>query len=363
MATTLPDGPSQVTQREEAARAKFQLDGTPNVKRKKPKPHKRERRWTHDEQKFVNQQASRITPIANEEQDFRHAHWKDKRRRVLIALKQSGATANSIEAFENCGSDCSVEYCKEKQRYRVRANHCKNRHCEPCMKSKGNLLAANLQKKVQESPGKQFRFITLTLKHTDTPLADQLDRLTACFKKLRNSKCWKETQDGGAVMIEVKYDRETGEWHPHLHIVAEGFFLHHSDLSTAWHGITGDSFRVDIRVIKSAKDAAFYVAKYVSKGSNDDVYYCPEIAVEWIHAMKGRRTCAAYGTWRGFKLLEHLPDTGTWKPIGSLCSIAQAAARGEEWAIGLIDVIRADCQYNPHKKRLPKSPPLPVVSS
>ena len=144
-------------------------------------------------------------------------------------------------------------------------------------------MPANLKTKVGESPGNQFRFITLTLRHTDTPLADKLDRLTACFKKLRNSKCWKETQTGGAVMIEVKYDRDTGEWHPHLHIVAEGFFLHHQDLSAAWHAITTDSFRVDIRAIKTTKDAAFYVAKYVSKGSNDDVYYTPAICCGMDH--------------------------------------------------------------------------------
>ena len=231
------------------------------------------------------------------------------------------------------------------------------------MKAKANLLAANLKNKIEESPGKQFRFITLTLRHTDTPLAEQLDRLNTCFKKLRNSKCWKETQTGGAVMIEVKYDRETGEWHPHLHIVAEGFFLHHQDLSAAWHAITTDSFRVDIRAIKSARDATFYVAKYVSKGSNDDVYYTPEIAVEWIIAMKGRRTCQSYGTWRGFKLLEHLPDTGEWTKVGSLLSIAQAAADGQEWAIRAIDAIRKDCQYNPHKKRERKTDTLPIVSS
>ena len=76
MVTTLPDGPSTVTQREEAARKKFQLDGTPKVKRKKPKPKQRERRWSKDEQRHVNQQASRITPIWKEEEEFRHAHWK-----------------------------------------------------------------------------------------------------------------------------------------------------------------------------------------------------------------------------------------------------------------------------------------------
>ena len=229
--------------------------------------------------------------------------------------------------------------------------------------AKANLLAMNLQKKVTDSPGKQFRFITLTLKHSDQPLSDQINRLYECFRKLRKSKEWQDTQDGGAAIFECKFDLETNEWHPHLHIVAEGFFLHHRDLSSTWLKITGDSFRVDIRVIKSARDAAFYVAKYTSKGTNDDVWQDREIAAEWVRSMHGRRSCATYGTWRGLKLLEHEPQSGEWTRIGLLTNIVQAAERCEKWAIDCIDCLRRENQYNPHRSRTKKGQAQPVVDT
>jgi hypothetical protein len=292
------------------------------------------------------------TPQASDhETNFRHAHWKWKRKLVRQALVETATGRNQLDAFDNCGADCTVEYCKETERYRLRATYCKNRNCEPCMKSKSNLLAANLEEMVTDLPGKQFRFITLTLKHADTPLADQLDRLTACFKKLRNHPCWKSTQDGGAVMLEVKWSPDTAEWHPHLHIVAQGFFLAQAELSAAWYAITKDSFKVDIRVIKSPRDAAHYVAKYVSKGINDDVWHNHNARQEWVLSMKGRRICATYGTWRGFKLLAHPETTDAFEPVGSLNNICRCAANNERWAITLLDTLTKELQYNPHRKR------------
>lgn len=346
----------------------FQLDATPPPPRKKPStirtetPNEKAARKRAEKQQKDNTYYVDAPPITGEEEDFRHAHWKDKRRRVLTALQSSGTGRTSVDAFMNCGSECVVQYSEEEKRYKLSANLCHSRHCEPCMKAKANLFAANLQKKIADSPGKQFRFITLTLKHTDQPLKEQLDRLTACFRKLRQAKDWKDTQEGGCAIIEVKYSQDTGEWHPHLHIIAEGFFLHHRDLSATWLAITGDSFRVDIRVINSARDAAFYVAKYTSKGTNTEVWYTPHIAVEWICSMKGRRTMTTYGTWRGLKLLEKLPDTGTYKNVATLNEVVRAANRNEKWAIDCLDCLKRDNQYNPNRKR-PKKGTLPAIVS
>ena len=302
-------------------------------------------------------------PITEEEKDFRHAHWKEKRRRVIEALANSNIGPSSLENFINCGSDCVVKYSNEEKRFVLAANHCHSRHCEPCMKAKAMTMAANLQKIVADHPGKQFRFITLTLKHTHEPLSQQLDRLTECFRKLRQSKTWKDTQDGGASMIEVKYNPDTGEWHPHLHIVAEGYYLHHTDLSNQWLNITGDSFRVDIRPIKSARDAAFYVAKYISKGVNDPVWLIPHVSKEWIEALKGRRMCATYGTWRGHKLLEKQKPPTDLRYICRMEELVRAANRNETWAVTMLDAIKRDLQYNPNKQRAKKGSPLPVAET
>lgn len=338
----------------------FALSSEP-PKQKRGQPVQREKKLPKEFEKRC-QAASYDTPTATpEETSFRHEHWKKKRAAVAQAIRDTACNPHTIEQFLNCGSDCVVEYSQEEKRYRVVGNCCHNRHCEPCMRAKANLLAMNLQKKVTDSPGKQFRFITLTLRHTDTPLADQIDRLNESFKKLRSTRIWKESQDGGAAIFECKYDRETGMWHPHLHIVAEGYFLDHKNLSDEWYKITKDSFRVDIRAIKSARDAAYYVAKYTSKGTNDDVWADRAVAAEWVRTMRGRRTCATYGTWRGHRLLAKPEKSTGWTKIGTITSIMQAAARGEIWAIRCVDTLRAECQYNPHRQRAKKGTTPPVV--
>jgi Replication protein len=343
--------------------AGFSLSSDPPPNRKKkpkqptPKREKRESKahadWAKTRQNAIEHE---LTHATEEETSFRHEHWKAKRDLVRTGMLETNASRRRLESFNECGAAARVEYEPTKEKYRIRAQYCKNRNCEPCMRAKANLLAANLEDKVEDLPGKQFRFITLTLRHTNAPLSDQLDRLNACFKKLRNHHCWKSTQDGGAAMLEVKWERDSGEWHPHMHIVSQGFFLPQKELSDAWYAITKDSFKVDIRVIKSPRDAARYVAKYVSKGINDDLWLNQDARQEWIIAMRGRRLCATFGCWRGFKLLGRLPDTGEWKDVGDLYAIVRAANRNERWAINLLDILKREIQYDPHRKRQKKLP-------
>lgn len=334
------------------------------LKNDDPRPHKppkkkREKRLDKEFEKKANRASYQLTPATTDEITFRHSNWKIKRALVEIGLKEVGTTPSALERFQECGGDCVIEYCEESKQFRARANYCHNRHCEPCNRAKANLLAANLRDRLQQRPDGRYRFITLTLKHTDRGLRDQIDKLYACFKKLRNTQAWKESQHGGVAILEVKWQPDSRQWHPHLHIIAEGGFLKQSDLSGEWLNCTGDSHIVDIRQLSSGKDAAHYVAKYVSKGTNDAVWTDPEARQEWITAMKGTRTAATYGTWRGFKLLKVNKDEKVWKKIGSLNYIVREAVAGQPWAQGMLSALNSELKYDPHKKRK-KAEALPI---
>jgi hypothetical protein len=322
---------------------------------KEPEPTRREKElehfmynWTGGRDPSGRAYADPITP---DEEWFRHHFWKEKRAKVLAALASAGTPTATLEAFTNCGAECIVEWNATEERYRIRGNYCHNRHCEPCMKAKASLLAANLRGKLEERPNELYRFVTLTLKHTDTPLLEQIKRLYASFTKLRSSKCWKQSQRGGAGMLEVKWDPATRQWHPHLHVVVQGGYLAKETLSAAWHHATGDSFIVDIRKLDARKDVAFYVAKYVTKGTNAEVWDDADAAAEWICATRGLRTCATFGTWRGFKLLAKPESKGAWLPVCRLGSLISRARAGDEAARETLEALRAEQQYNPHKAR------------
>jgi hypothetical protein len=204
------------------------------------------------------------------------------------------------------------------------------------MRAKASAIARNLRNAIEDNPERQHRFITLTLQHSDTPLADQIKHLYHSFSRLRAMKCWTSTQRGGSCSLEVKWKFENRRWHPHLHIISHGTYLDKHDLSNAWKKATGGSYIVDIRVLKDAKEAAFYVGKYVSKGTNAEVWSDPDANQEWITATKGLRTCLTWGDWRGIRLTAKRPWPADATPVGTYDQILNAARRGEHWAIGAI---------------------------
>jgi Replication protein len=293
--------------------------------------------------------------ITEDEAWFRHNNWAEKRKRVRQALADAGSSQNSLNSFDNCGSDCQVEWSESQERYRVVACYCHNRHCEACMKAKSALITNNLRDKMRGAEKKQHRFITLTLRHSDAPLKQQIKRLYACYKRLRQLPEWKSSQKGGAATLEVKYQPHSKKWHPHLHLISEGSYLSTYWLSQAWRTITGDSHVVDIRLISADKDVAYYVGKYVTKGTNFEVWEDPAVAAEWVRSVKGVRMCATFGSWRGYKLLHREKEQpGEWQHVASLKSLVRRAQAGEVHALELLVILVESQQYNPNRKRSPK---------
>jgi len=302
-----------------------------------------------------------VPPAEPEETEFRHACWQNHRDRIRRHLVNAGSNVFQLNRWDECGSECLVEWSDTADKYRLRANYCKNRHCAPCAKARAGLLAANLRNRLAEQPqnNDRYRFICLTLKHSSEPLANQIKRLYKCFTKLRKSPCWKKSQRGGTAVLEVKWTPGSRVWHPHLHIVSEGDFLRSKDLKDAWFKATGDSFVTDIRKLDSGKDAAHYVTKYISKGTSDAVWLDDAAAVEWITALKGTRLATTYGTWRGFQLMHHDPrnDVTDWKPVGLLRNIARQAWAGSYLDQLLMLRLEEALQFDPHKQRKKREPP------
>jgi len=247
---------------------------------------------------------------------------------------------SSGERWECCGSDAVVQWSESKKRHRISANYCKSRHCEPCARSRGNLIAANLRGKLAEVPAGKHRFVTLTLRHTDTPLRSQIVRLYAAFKRLRASKWWKGIVTGGAFTCEVKWNPDTARWHPHLHIVCDSAWLPVQELSQNWKRITIDSFRVDVQLLSNVKDASYYLAKYVAKGTSAAVWEDADRAQEYIMAMRGVRICATFGTWRGVSLTKPNDRTTDWVAVERLEVLINRAAVGESNALHILTALQ-----------------------
>lgn len=312
-------------------------------------PREKRRRRQPGDKEFDRRAAAaawQTPPASAWETSFRHSHWQERRAKIRQVMQRTAASSFALDRWDNCGSDAFVEWSESEKKHRVRANYCHSRHCEPCMRAKANKMAANLKARLRERPQGKYRFVTLSLKHTDAPLVDQIRRLYLGFRKLRQAKLWKRSQRGGVFILEVK--RGAAGWHPHLHVIAEGDWLPQRALSEAWLKVTGDSFIVDVRLLKTGDDAAHYVCKYITKGTSVDVWSNPELGAEWISATRGVRTAATFGTWRGFKLLQLAQSADDWAPVDRLDTLIARARAGEEHAALLIASLRPPGEFDAH---------------
>ena len=116
--------------------------------------------------------------------------------------------------------------------------------------------------------------------------------------------------DGAMYSYENTYNEQTGEWHPHVHmLVLLNDWIDQEQLSETWHEITGDSFVVDVRIVKKSKEfgyakAAAEVCKYALKFGDLTV----EKTWEAFKILKGKRLSGAFGSLYGVKIPENLAD-------------------------------------------------------
>jgi hypothetical protein len=271
-------------------------------------------------------------PASAWETAFRHSGWKHRRRLVFQHLGRLHSSSAKLDAFCNCGSAAWVQHSRKADRFRIAANFCHHRLCDPCARARANNIARNVAAHIGQ---KKVRFITLTIRHNRNPLRDQIDRLYKCFAQLRRRNAWLAHVEGGAAFLEVKWKPESKQWHPHLHCIVEGAYFPQRDLARDWYAVTGDSFIVDVRDIHEPKEAAAYCAKYATKGVDNAVFEHADALDEYGLAIRGRRLCATFGSWRGLKL-ESLPeDPGDWRNVCSLDELMEALKDAEPWAIAL----------------------------
>lgn len=231
---------------------------------------------------------------------FRHSGWAPVRRRVYDALASCCTPDARLKRFSECGNAAWVVVDSHDMRsMRIVGNYCRDRFCTPCANARSQYVSDTLFRNVS---AKRIRFLTLTIKTGDEPLALCLNHLRDSFRKLRQTKLWKGCVTGGVAMTEVKWNDSTQRWHPHIHILFAGKFLPIKALRAAWLKATGDSYIVDIQAVKSPLDATRYVTKYATKAVDNNTLRNPRRLREAITALHGKRTLLLLGTWRRISL-------------------------------------------------------------
>jgi hypothetical protein len=123
----------------------------------------------------------------------------------------------------------------------------------------------------------------------------------------------------------------------HLHTLAVLPYVEQRRLADLWRGVTGDSYIVDVRVVRGAVDAVREVAKYISKAVGAD----PVRAVEAWQAIRGRQIHRPWGV--AFGAVRRRPVERTpcpscgaceWFPSDLLGMLARTARPVVAWRYG-----------------------------
>ena len=199
------------------------------------------------------------------EQRFRFLGVEAERHLWLSILPTIEPKLTIRGRFDDCGTRCSVYLDTETNRYVLKPQTCKLRFCPVCRRRIQRAVVKRLTEALGEIKRHTWQFITLTIRHTDRPLADQLTALRSDFRKLRQHKLWKEAVTHGFAIIEITYNETTDQWHPHIHVLARTGFIDWSLLRKAWKHVTSGSDNIDCGFIQSSRSAATYVAKYLGK--------------------------------------------------------------------------------------------------
>lgn len=225
-----------------------------------------------------------------------------------------------------------MEYCRtsawfvrhrESGEVHVMASHCSLRWCPLCARARSNVIRHSVSEWLEHAD--HPKFLTMTLKHSDEPLAYQVNKLYSAFRRLRRYRSFTKLVNGGVWFFQLCRNAQRGQWHPHLHCIITGDYVPYQMLRKLWRNITGDSDILDIRVVRDPEKVAEYVARYAARPANLENLRLKH-QVELYEAMHGRRLCGKWGLFTKVELSIHrCPDLSEWERIGSWRVVTELA--------------------------------------
>lgn len=276
------------------------------------------------------------------EQNWRFRGLGELRGTLLSVAEWAGASTAAVNRFRRCGEHASVFRSESTGRLRVIADHCRNRWCPRCRVYVQVRTRRRIEKWLATADRHKLKFVTLTLRSSSQPLAEQIARLLKCFRSLRSSRVWRAANARGLAVVETTWNNATGQWHPHLHVLAEMSYLPKQTLSDAWRAASKGSFIVDIKKVRSDSDIGKlggYLASYLAKEPPGVEPGQPDLVRQWVEALTATHWVVAFGKRQPpLEQEQSQPeaDPGPWTFVAPLKTLILAARGGHEIAVALL---------------------------
>ena len=218
------------------------------------------------------------------------------------------------------------------------ANFCKWRFCPMCAWRKAVRDTACIDVMMQhinKTYRKEFIFLSLTAPNVPAEqLRDEVTRYNRAFKTLIKRKEVEGMNFGFIRKLEITYNPERHDYHPHLHIVfavnrgyfSGGRYVKQQQWLELWREVMKDPSitQVDVRRVKRRNDSremseSFAVAEFAKYAAKDaDYTHDVEVFRAFYTALKGRQTLSfgglfkeAVDLYKNDKLKEYIKEDAT----------------------------------------------------
>jgi len=286
------------------------------------------------------------------EQDYRFQGCQQQREIWTRVLPEVEPTQSRLDRFARCGLHAWVFHSPSRQEYRIRANCCNLRICPICGVRLREETATRIQTAIGDVEPNAWKLVTLTMKHSNAPLRTQHANLRAAFRRLRQRKLWKVRVLRGFAVIETTYNATSGQWHPHLHVLAECAFIPQEELSKAWGQVTCGSFIVDVRQVREGGKAAEYIAGYIAKTPQlPDFEGADALYADYYKALDRSKLLITFGEHPDVDDAEPSDDEGDdWTAIAPLDELLASAGSGDSNALVILESLQGVTPHaHPHQ--------------
>lgn len=150
---------------------------------------------------------------------YKELSGKISDRLITLGLKGRGYR------MKDCGTFIKYKVCPDCGTFYVeKTNLCRDRFCPVCnwrLSLKRYVKMHEVFDIIdQRYPGAVYTMVTLTLKNCDKEYIDlALNRINEAWHRIYCSKKFRELVAGYAKSIEITYNKQTHQFHPHLHII------------------------------------------------------------------------------------------------------------------------------------------------
>lgn len=239
-----------------------------------------------------NTKNKKLQPIGNE--NLKECLNKPTEKKLLMSdfIEFMEDKNLKLDRLKECGNFIKFQASEDKTKFILAGgNFCKNRFCPFCSWLKAKRTAFELLeliKVVEYTEKLAFIFITLTVPNVPREsLREEIENFNKSFKRLFQTEEFKAFNKGFIRKLEVTYNEERNDYHPHFHLVVavnKSYFKSRDYMSKRrllelWQRATRNPAitQVDIKpcrmdTVKQVMELATYSAKQGDLYSSKEVF-------------------------------------------------------------------------------------------